>query len=624
MVILTTANDNRFVNLTLNHAMKNGEASAIKVNLHQKDVLTMESHPELLPDGRIPLVLGVTGHRDMLGKEVLQATLEKDVALLRTQYPHTPLVALSALAEGADRLFAEVCLVAGIPLHVVLPFSGSEYEKDFPDSVEPFRALCARAASITVAPWAMGVTGENIRTDRDATHQENRNLQYAMAGIYLSQRAHILFALWDGKPAQGLGGAAQVVQYRTTGHLRESGIPEDQIHRLHPLVSMSLLDDPEMALIRHIPVRRAQAPVEAVDAPQWVDSAGVCRLNVSDQHDTMTTPPCLMNTALGKIEAYNQLVGHGFIGNEGHSASGQEASPLDLEDHRLTMCFNRADQLANTQMYNVRQTFKRIFWLASGAALSHEFYVEAPQHWHGFFMVLYLALLLGIGWQVWQMRQHRQNAEAIDYRALAEGLRIQQAWFRSGLVHQVSNHYLRRYGPGLGWVRLALQGVSLTYRTDIQASDLEVVREQWVGDQKQYLEKSLLRREKIIHQLSRWSGTLFVAGIFVALLTLVIRVAQFFPDNSVFLIGLDLCFGLLPAAAGLLSGYLEFAAYEDDVREHTRIKGLFEKAYGHMKNRTLTLTDQQRLIHELGLEALNENASWAILHKNHDAKTPMG
>jgi hypothetical protein len=127
-----------------------------------------------------------------------------------------------------------------------------------------------------------------------------------------------------------------------------------------------------------------------------------------------------------------------------------------------------------------------------------------------------------------------------------------------------------------------------------------------------------------IHQLSRWRVTLFVAGIVVALLTLVIRVAQFFPDNSVFLIGLDLCFGLLPAAAGLLSGYLEFAAYEDDVREHARIKGLFEKAYGHMKNRTLTLTDQQRLIHELGLEALNENASWAILHKNHDAKTPMG
>ena len=586
--------------------------------------LDKATNHDLSPDGRIPLVLGVTGHRDILDKEVLQATLEKDVALLRTKYPHTPLVSLSALAEGADRLFAEVCLAAGIPLYVVLPFTASEYEKDFPVSVEPFRALCARAASIVVVPWAIGVTEENIRTDRDEANQENRNLQYALAGIYLSQRAHILFALWDGKPAEGLGGTAQVVQYRTKGHLRESGIPEDLIHRLHPLVSMSLLDDPEMALIRHIPVRRAQAPAEAVDTPQWMDSTGVCRLNASDQHDTTTTPLCLMDTALGKIKAYNQLDCPAFIDKEGCSASGQEASPLDREDHRLTARFNRADQLANAQMYNVRKAFKRIFWLAAGAAVSHEFYVEAPRHWHWFFMVLYLALLLGIGWQVWQMRQHRQNAEAIDYRALAEGLRIQQAWFRSGLVHQVSNHYLRRYGLGLGWVRLALQGASLTYRTDIQASDLEDVREQWVGGQKEYLEKSLRRREKTIHQLSRWSITLFVAGIVVALLTLVIRLAQFFPEDSVFLIGLDLCFGLLPAAAGLLSGYLEFAAYEDDVREHARIKGLFEKAYGHMKKQTLTLTDQQRLIHELGLEALNENASWAILHKNHDAKAPMG
>jgi hypothetical protein len=577
----------------------------------------------LSADGRIPLVLGVTGHRDIQDTGLAKEILENDVALLRKQYRCTPLVALSSLAEGADRLFAEVCLVNHIPLYVVLPFPASEYEKDFPNSVEPFRALCAKAASITVAPWAMGVTEENIRTDRDATHQENRNLQYAMAGIYISQRAHILFALWDGKPAQGLGGTAQVVQYRT-GHLRESGISEDQIRRLNPLVSMSMLDDPEMVLVRHIPVRRAQAPAEAVYTPQWVDSAGACRLNASNPHDSMPKRPCLIDTALGKIETYNQLVVQEFISKENHSASGQEASLLDREDHLLTMCFDRADQLANTKMYNVRQTFKRIFWLAAGTALSHEFYVEAPRHWHGFFMVLYLALLLGIGWQVWQMRQHRHNAEAIDYRALAEGLRVQQAWFRSGLVHQVSNHYLRRYGSGLGWVRLALQGFSLTYRADIQASDLEVVREQWIGDQKQYLEKSLLRREKIIHQLSRWSVTLFVAGIVVALLTLGIRVAHVIPDNSVFLIGLDLCFGLLPAAAGLLSGYLEFAAYEDDVREHARIKGLFEKAYGHMKSRPLTFTDQQQLIYELGLEALNENASWAMLHKNHDAKAPMG
>jgi hypothetical protein len=575
-------------------------------------------------DGRIPLVLGVTGHRDIQDTGFAKEILENDVALLRKKYRCTPLVALSSLAEGADRLFAEVCLVNNISLYVVLPFPASEYEKDFPDSVEPFRALCAKAASITVAPWAIGVTEENIRTDRDATHQENQNLQYAMAGIYVAQRAHILFALWDGKPAQGLGGTAQVVQYRTTGRLQGSGISEDQIRRLHPLVSMSMLDDPEMVLIRHIPVRRKQAPTEAVGAPQWLDSAGACRLNASDQHDSIPTPPCRIHTALEKIDAYNQLVVQEFIGKESHSASGQESSTLDRDDLRLTMCFNRADQLANTKMYNVRRSFKHIFWLAAGVALSHEFYIEAPRHWHGFFMVLYLALLLGIGWKVWQMRQHRQNAEAIDYRALAEGLRVQQAWFRSGLVHQVSKHYLRRYGSGLGWVRLALRGVSLTYRADIQASDLEDVREQWIGDQKQYLEKSLLRREKIIHQLSRWSATLFIAGIVAALLTLGIRVAQVFPDNSVFLIGLDLCFGLLPAAAGLLSGYLEFAAYEDDVREHARIKGLFEKAYGHMKSRSLTFTDQQRLIYELGLEALNENASWAMLHKNHDAKTPMG
>ena len=66
---------------------------------------------------------------------------------LRQRYPHTPLVLLSALAEGADRLVARVGLAAGARLIAVLPMPRSLYEIDFksPVSLEEFAKLVQQA-----------------------------------------------------------------------------------------------------------------------------------------------------------------------------------------------------------------------------------------------------------------------------------------------------------------------------------------------------------------------------------------------------------------------------------------------------------------------------------------------
>ena len=77
---------------------------------------------ESLPD-RLPLVIGVTGHRDLRDQDV--AKIEQQVAAviaeLRRDYlgseGETPIIVLSALAEGADRLVARVAIArASSPL----------------------------------------------------------------------------------------------------------------------------------------------------------------------------------------------------------------------------------------------------------------------------------------------------------------------------------------------------------------------------------------------------------------------------------------------------------------------------------------------------------------------------
>jgi len=83
--------------------------------------------------GPLPLVIGVTGHRDLAPQDIprIRESLAALFVGLRRQYPHTPLRLLSPLAEGADRLVAKVALEHGAELVVPLPMDEAEYRKDF-------------------------------------------------------------------------------------------------------------------------------------------------------------------------------------------------------------------------------------------------------------------------------------------------------------------------------------------------------------------------------------------------------------------------------------------------------------------------------------------------------------
>ncbi len=98
----------------------------------------------LRPDGqgRIPFVLriGITGHRCLGDPEALVPAIREAVRLLRDMLPEgagsdVVLVAVSSLAEGADRLVArELLAESGSRLEVVLPAPRSDYTRDFHDA----------------------------------------------------------------------------------------------------------------------------------------------------------------------------------------------------------------------------------------------------------------------------------------------------------------------------------------------------------------------------------------------------------------------------------------------------------------------------------------------------------
>jgi hypothetical protein len=160
----------------------------------------------------IPIMIGVTGHRDLLKEHV--PALEQKVSDLLTElkqlYPTTPMYLLSPLAEGADRLVARVALQCGLKLVVPLPMEIEKYIQDFasPESQSEFKQLLANAEDSYVISTKMadGITGLS-----------ERQTCYRRLGLHMAKYSNILISLWNGVDSGAEGSTDQVVKFRLEG-----------------------------------------------------------------------------------------------------------------------------------------------------------------------------------------------------------------------------------------------------------------------------------------------------------------------------------------------------------------------------------------------------------------------
>ena len=162
------------------------------------------------------LKMGITGHRILPDPQKLAACLYN---ILTTGYlgAFTPdaneklgslkpssihLTLISPLAEGADRLVADVVLEHGGMLEALLPMPVDEYEKDFItlESKREFRELLAQSQRVTVTECGVPLDDPNYRQNA-----------YLRVGEETVSRCDILIALWDGLPSRGIGGTADIV-----------------------------------------------------------------------------------------------------------------------------------------------------------------------------------------------------------------------------------------------------------------------------------------------------------------------------------------------------------------------------------------------------------------------------
>ncbi|HEV7703232.1 MAG TPA: hypothetical protein VGO46_03025 [Gemmatimonadaceae bacterium] len=654
------------------------------------------------PDGRIPVVIGVTGHRSLRAgdEDAITARIRTLLTLIKSEAPNTPVVLLSALAEGADRLVARVAVREGTSLIAVLPLEQSNYETDFADTrsrddfrvhlADPRTEQCIIAPQLDAAVVAPGGA---------------RDLQYLLAGLYIARNSDVLIALWDGTPARGVGGTADIVEFRRTGLLDfNAATCEKLANAPDPFrIVDAPLDAPQTGLVYHIPVSRSNgAPSTDPSTGGWLipssfDATPDLRarflkssLSTLRRRDELNREGAEYRAHRGgRVAASNAMLTAG----QTTPSTRDAGAPRALASTRAT--FAIADSLAIEHQKSIYRTIVALFGMIAVATISLVMRnIATSDDARRICLAGYLLLLTLADLAYLRTRWRKSQDRFQDYRALAEGLRVQFFWRLGGSRRAASDYYLRKQRSELRWIRDVLRVCALRAEP-LAAGDYPAVQRLWVKDQRAYYDRAAdrdgqrRRRQRSIGSalalLSlaatiKWLwdfaegriafiaiaafaalvlaahavyeivnamgeaespttrslrdmislGLLSVAVALAFYATLVVggpKIMSKLPQLSIGQTPLEwmlAAIGITALVGTFAHAYANVRAFGEHQKQYERMEELFlsaDEALDRAESSAAT-ADADRVLFDLGCEALAEHADWLILHRARPIELP--
>lgn len=545
-----------------------------------------------LGDGRVPLLIGVTGHRDLRLEDVphLENSVQSVFDQLRVDAPNSPFILLSQLAEGADRLVAKVALSAGAVLFAPMPFSIEDYESDFAtdSSKGEFRKLAAQAEKVFAVP--------RIRTERERG--------YTDANIYVVRHCDVLIALWDGEESENQGGTAQAV------HFKLNGVPSSED------LSQRDFDAPETGPVFQIVTPRQSGS----EAP-----LGAFSLNLRFAGDIENGQE-KFRRKLEYLETYNRDVRR-LKPSGKRFALGCERLKVPESVSGIDNAFQVADALAQDFQRRRQRSLRVSIGCVLIAIISFETFADiVPDPILG---TLYPALLIAALVIYLYDRKQDYLRKHLDYRALAEGMRVQYYWNLVEVPHNVGNEYLRQHRSELDWIRSSLRSLGMMASlADSQqiASEMDrfvYVADAWVFGQRRYFAKTVQRVGKWLGRQEKKISIAFVFGLSVAMVICIAQWtisdwARIWRDRLIWLLV------VVPAVAAVAGNYADKLASYEQIRRCDCMIGIFDRALRKLREHLAAqdFESARDLIFELGKEALEENAEWVITRRDRELDPP--
>ncbi|HEX8396780.1 MAG TPA: hypothetical protein VF644_05105 [Pyrinomonadaceae bacterium] len=137
--------------------------------------------------------VGITGHQNIGSTSEIKWV---ENSLIKAIREYKVSEGFTCLAVGADQLFAEILLKESIPCVAIIP--SHNYEKTFENEndYKNYETLLSSAHKVI-----------------ELNFEKPSEIAFFEAGKKVVNCSDIVFAIWDGKPVEGLGGTADVVEY---------------------------------------------------------------------------------------------------------------------------------------------------------------------------------------------------------------------------------------------------------------------------------------------------------------------------------------------------------------------------------------------------------------------------
>ncbi len=577
--------------------------------------MTTPSKPQSAK-GPLPLVIGVTGHRDILPGDIpkLETVVRHILSGFLTDYPSTSITVITGLAEGADRLVARTALALGIKLIVPLPMPREEYSKDFVSagSLEEFNDLLTKSAHFFELPLLVGCKLEEL-----SSPGPKRDQHYAQLGAYIATHAQLLIALWDGEHHNLVGGTSQVVQYKL------EGVPEPYVPEHSPL------DAAETGPVYHVLTPRQSNP-DPHGHPFSV------RLRYPEGYDSRQAAKHAFDDIYERMEIFNKdalrlqrpLADVARKSKE-YILRKEHHSELTAEEQSVLELYAIADSLAIHYQRSTHRTLKALLTLVFVAAFFLDIYSQAVRKEPLMLVSYLLTFLAAFAWYYFSKRGAYQS-KYLDYRAFAEGLRVQFFWLMAGMHEAVPDYYMRKQKSELDWIR---HGIRTSRMSEISHPTMEramnkersnadrkarllKVEQFWVVDQAHYYSKAHTRDHRKLFSFERLLTIFFGFGLVAAVVQLLL-----FPHEAIVTL-----ITLSPVLAALVTAYVEKNALAEHTKQYERMSALFNRARQHMHQllERMLLAEAERFVIELGKEALSENGDWLLTHRDRPIEVPKG
>ena len=512
----------------------------------------------------VPIVIGVTGHRDLREQDLgqIRALVRTELQKLSAACPHSELIMLNSIASGGDSLCAQEALDLGMRLVCPLPLELDEYRDDFSDEeLETFEGLLACADEVFVVPAS-------------EPEQPGRDYRYRQAGIYVATHCHVLLALWDGTPGKPGGcGAAETVGFMLDGGYADA----------------PPFDAASDGAVIHISVPQASKNQEVPIAAHLIE-----------EH-----PGCLKDL-LEQTDAFNADCG--LLANDGATKGERPSTKAWGRSALMREVYDEADRLS----LRFQTRYLRVLWLLSLfcvlLVLAFLLYDEAEQN---LFLVAYGVVLVAYAAFFQMVIRGSHHEKYIQYRVLAETMRVQLHLSSLGMEANVSDDFTWTQRHDIAWVRKAASAI-LCGAPEPVTTTPDQVKSDWIDGQRAYHE----------HAYARDGGKHRIGGVITQAMLVctvvafvLITACEFFAPQLMdhAFIGISMrswakiVWGCLSVVVLFVAGYYGRLSFERKAYDHEKMALLFKAAALRFETDPASY---ETVFRELAREEIIENGNW--------------